>query len=95
VEALTNVVRHAGARQVDVALRAVGSQVELSVRDDGIGFDVPDARRRASGGASQGVFTKEARALLAGGTLRIDSRPGQGTTVRARFAAPVHDARSA
>jgi signal transduction histidine kinase len=84
-EALTNVVRHADARRVAVSLRARSDDVELVVRDDGAGFDVPVARRRAATGASQGLLTMEERVSLTGGTLSIESAPGQGTIVRARF----------
>jgi signal transduction histidine kinase len=84
-EALNNVVRHAGARHVHVSLRATGGDLLLLVRDDGKGFDVPAARRRAAAGASQGLLTMEERVSLAGGMLSIDSAAGQGTQVRARF----------
>jgi signal transduction histidine kinase len=55
------------------------------VRDDGAGFDVAAAQRRAALGASLGVVSMSERAALAGGELRIESAPGQGTTVRATF----------
>jgi signal transduction histidine kinase len=55
------------------------------VRDDGAGFDVEAAQRRAALGASLGVVSMAERAALAQGELRIESAPGQGTAVRATF----------
>jgi two-component system sensor histidine kinase UhpB len=84
-EALTNIVRHAQARTVEVNLRWPSGALELEVRDDGRGFDVAAARRRATQGASQGLLSMQERVALVEGTLEIDSAPGTGTTVRARI----------
>jgi signal transduction histidine kinase len=84
-EALTNVARHAGARRVQVHLRKDGPELRLSIRDDGQGFDVPAARRKAAGGGSLGLLGMQERVLLLGGQMEIESAPGQGTLVRARF----------
>ena len=84
-EAVTNSARHADARRVDVELRAADGALEVVIRDDGKGFDVPDARARARAGASLGVLSMEERASLVGGELEIESAPGRGTTIRARF----------
>jgi len=81
-ETLTNVARHAEARRVEVALdRADGGAVTLDVRDDGRGFSTGDPRRPGSFGL---VGLRE-RAQLLGGDVRIESRPGRGTTVRVRI----------
>jgi len=79
-EALTNVVRHSGARRVAVKLTAEPDTVRVEVHDDGKGFDV-----RAARGTSQGLSNMHERAALAGGELRIESGTGKGTTVRASF----------
>ena len=84
-EAFTNVIRHAQARRVDVELRVEGGELELVVHDDGRGFDVGGARRRATRGKSQGLLSMQERVALAGGKLEIDSALGQGTAVRARL----------
>jgi signal transduction histidine kinase len=84
-EALTNVARHAQARQVWCDLHCFGQGLELRVRDDGIGFDVPAARARAIGGASLGLLGMEERVSLTGGEFEIRSKPGGGTELRARF----------
>jgi two-component system sensor histidine kinase UhpB len=76
-EALSNAARHSGAGQVEVRLRRLESDgVELTVADDGRGF----AFDESEGGL--GIAGMRERALLIGGELTIESRPGRGTTVR-------------
>jgi len=84
-EALTNVVRHAQASKVTVDLHTKEDRLQLSVRDDGVGFDVASVRERAVRGASLGLLSMEERAALAGGGLEFRSTPGQGTAVLAWF----------
>jgi signal transduction histidine kinase len=84
-EAMTNVLRHAAARQVRVDLRVADGELELTVEDDGRGFNVPAAQARAAGGASLGLLGMEERAELAGGRMEMHSEPGIGTRIRVRF----------
>ena len=84
-EALNNVVKHAKARIVTVEVSQRDEQLHLSVRDDGVGFDVASFRERAVRGASMGLLSMEERAALAGGGLEYQSVPGQGTEVHAWF----------
>jgi signal transduction histidine kinase len=84
-EALTNVVRHARARKFCVELRRQNGDLHLSIRDDGVGFDVAALRDQAVRGASLGLLSMEERAALAGGGLEFRSRPGGGTEIRAWF----------
>ncbi|HXG19041.1 MAG TPA: cache domain-containing protein [Methylomirabilota bacterium] len=84
-EALTNVARHAHARNAWVELRQRDADVHLVIRDDGVGFDSQAARAKAAGGASFGVLGMQERVELAGGQFDITSTPGQGTEIRARF----------
>lgn len=88
-EALTNIVRHAGARRIDVALDATQQGIELTVHDDGTGFNVEAVRRLALNGGGFGLLGMQERAELAGGQLILTSATGQGTIVRARFPATV------
>jgi PAS domain S-box-containing protein len=88
-EALTNIARHAAAKNVWLDLHRAPSALELSIRDDGMGFDVDAARERAAHGASLGIVGMQERASLAGGTIEIRSTPGKGTEIRARF--PIGD----
>ncbi len=60
-------------------------EVELVVRDDGIGFDPEKSRRPASRGTGLGLLGMQERVRLLGGRIAIESTPGQGTAIRARF----------
>jgi signal transduction histidine kinase len=75
-EALHNALRHSGAAEFRVTVRAAARRVTLEVADDGAGF-VPE---RASGGL--GLPSMRERAAGAGASLVIRSAPGSGTTVR-------------
>ena len=85
-EALTNVARHARARNVWLGLRYDRAGLQLSVRDDGIGFDVGAAHDRAGAGASMGLLGMRERVTLLGGDIEIRRMHTGGTEVQARFA---------
>lgn len=84
-EALTNVIRHAKATRAGVILDASGTSLSLEVIDDGIGFEpaggAPDLQRVTS----VGLASMRDRVRDLGGTLQVESRPGTGTSVRARL----------
>jgi signal transduction histidine kinase len=80
-EALSNVVRHAGARSAEVVVELGDDTVSVAVDDDGVGFD-PTARAIAS--RRLGLTSMRERVAALGGELEIDSAPGKGTRVRAR-----------
>ena len=84
-EALTNVVRHAQARQVRVEFRQQEEEVQLVIRDDGVGFNLEAVQRGAARGASFGVLGMEERVELLGGQIEFTSNPGQGTGIQVRF----------
>jgi signal transduction histidine kinase len=84
-EAINNVLRHARAGNLWLRLEGADDRLVLSVRDDGAGFDLDAARRRAAAGASLGVVGMEERAALAGGSLEVQTSSGHGTVVRATF----------
>ena len=79
-EALTNVVRHARATNASVLLQRRTGEMLAIVEDDGIGFDVEEARQRGR----LGVLGMQERVEMLGGSLTIESRPGTGTTVFAK-----------
>lgn len=83
--ALTNVTRHADAKNVHVELRRHGTELDLVIRDDGVGFDVETALERASRGATLGLLSMQERVRLAHGNVEIKSAPGHGTEIDARF----------
>jgi PAS domain S-box-containing protein len=78
-EALANVRKHARACQVALSVSAPNGELSLTLTDDGRGFD-PEAVRRDS----FGLQTMAERAASVGGSLAIQSTPGQGTEVRIR-----------
>ncbi|MBG0873694.1 sensor histidine kinase [Burkholderia sp. 9777_1386] len=87
-EALANVARHAAASHANVELVCGGEAIALTIRDDGAGFD-PAVPRKSS---SFGLVGLRERAYLVGGTLRIATTLGEGTTVEVeipRVPAPV------
>ena len=79
-EALANVVRHAEAHELLVRLERAGEHLTLSIIDDGRGFDVAQLAPKGHYGL-QGM---RERAAMVGGELEVESRPGEGTTVRLR-----------
>jgi signal transduction histidine kinase len=81
-EALSNVARHARARHVEVTLTAQDVALEVTVSDDGVGFNVERLR------TGLGLVGMDERADFVGGRLDIESAPGAGTTLRARFPLP-------
>lgn len=87
-EALTNILRHAQARRVNVQIWQTSMAVQLVISDDGVGFDVADARERAARGTSLGLTGMQERAHLAGGEVEIVSAPSRGTEVHASFPLP-------
>jgi two-component system sensor histidine kinase UhpB len=75
-EALSNAARHSEAEHVKVTLSRADGRVELEVADDGSGFAFDKSQR------GLGIDGMRERALLIGAALNVESRPGQGTTVR-------------
>jgi signal transduction histidine kinase len=83
-EALTNAARHSGARDVVVTLGRCNGHVQLSVQDNGAGFD-----RSQKAGSGLGLRSIGERARLRNGTANVTSEPGHGTLVRVSI--PVAD----
>jgi signal transduction histidine kinase/ligand-binding sensor domain-containing protein len=79
-EAIHNVKKHAGARQLAVQLEYGPAEIALEIRDDGQGF----AADKAPGQGHYGLTGMRERAAAIGGTLEVTSEPGGGTTVRLR-----------
>ncbi len=77
-EALTNVLRYAGASRVRVALAADGEMLALDVSDNGRGFSPGEA-------TGLGLVIMRERAQLLGGRFQIETAPGAGTSVRAQL----------
>jgi nitrate/nitrite-specific signal transduction histidine kinase len=75
-EALNNIAKHSGARQVEVRLDCQSAQVTLLIRDDGLGFETSELPP-----GHMGVAIMRERATSIGADLKIESQVGQGTTV--------------
>lgn len=80
--ALANVTEHAAATTVALTLSYLGDQVVLDIADDGRGFD-PAAAAAPGGGRGHGLPAMRARVRQLGGTLTIESVPGEGTVLSA------------
>lgn len=78
-ESLQNVVQHAQADHVFVSIAYASDAVTMTVEDDGVGFEQPV--NPAMDGNGLGLLGMRERAELVGGQLRLDSKPGEGTTV--------------
>ncbi len=81
-EALTNAVRHAGARNASVRVEQTGDQIKVMVTDDGRGFDPKRSR-------GMGMLGMEERVRRLGGRIAFQSAPGQGTTITAEMPVEV------
>lgn len=84
-EAVTNAIRHASPSRIEIELHKQETTLDLTISDDGLGFDFSTARQKALEGSSLGLLNMEERASLAGGQMEIVSAPDQGTTIRVRF----------
>jgi signal transduction histidine kinase len=80
-EALNNARRHADAPRAKVMISFRDNNVQMVIEDDGRGFDAPDRLVDLAVSGKLGLIGMYERARVLGGTLRIDSQPGQGTKV--------------
>lgn len=80
-EALTNAHKHAEAQTIQVRVNIQPDVVRLNVRDDGRGFDVLEARKRAAKTNHFGLLGADERVAAVGGAINVQSLPGQGTNV--------------
>jgi signal transduction histidine kinase len=76
-ESLTNIARHAAAKQVMVSLDMEKPAVTLKIKDDGCGFDINTIGKKKT----LGLMGMKERTIMMGGVYEIDSQPGNGTTI--------------
>lgn len=81
-EALNNIRKHAQATQVGVVVKFLPRQTVLEVRDNGVGFNVPETTSDLARNGSFGLMGLEERANLFGGDIAIQSALNQGTLIR-------------
>jgi signal transduction histidine kinase len=86
-EALRNGAVYGEARRLAVSIARSADHIELTITDDGRGFDLEAVRRDGSG---LGLVSMEERAHVVGGDLQIITRPGHGTTIRVRIPAGAY-----
>jgi len=86
-ELLVNVVNHAQAKKIKVSIRKVGRQIQVSVEDDGVGFDPAEVASTAAKRAEFGLFGIHEKLEYLGGHLEIKSEPGRGC--KATMTAPL------
>jgi signal transduction histidine kinase len=84
-EALSNAIRHSGARQIEIKIGAMDDAIYLIVADDGRGFALDAVVPSASGASGLGLHTMRDRATALNGSLEISTAPGSGTTVHVRL----------
>jgi signal transduction histidine kinase len=84
-ESITNILRHAKATTIHVALRQTDQYLELCIKDDGIGFSPRETSTTAAGRSTLGLLGMQERAQALGGQVTIQSLPDQGTEVRVRM----------
>ena len=83
-EAVTNVIRHARASHVHVQLTRNNGSLEVSVKDDGEGFDVNELQEHHPDGEHLGLLGIRERVESIGGQVVISSSPDRGTEIKAR-----------
>lgn len=81
-EATHNAIQHANAKTLHVALTWSDGELQLSIEDDGCGFDPADARLHNGDAKGLGLLSMEERALLSAGRYELSSERGRGTRVR-------------
>jgi signal transduction histidine kinase len=86
-ESITNALRHASARRLEVRIIRSATAISLSIEDDGRGFDL-DALGEAAANGHLGVLGMRERIRARGGRFKLTSAPGAGTTVEVELDAP-------
>jgi len=80
-ELLTNVIKHSNAKKVTVSVRKIDDEIQVAVKDDGVGFDVERQAATAGRRDEYGLMSIRERLEDVGGKFEIDSSPGGGCTV--------------
>lgn len=77
-ESVTNILKHAEATSVAIKIKKLPQKIIIKIKDNGIGFDPIQARRKQS----MGLKTIAERIRILGGAISVNSKPGQGTTIQ-------------
>jgi signal transduction histidine kinase len=94
-EGINNVVKHSNATEATVVIKSDGELVSISIRDNGCGFETHSGSSSNSQlqFAGLGLNGVSERASILGGKLTLESRPGQGTTLKFELATKPHETR--
>ena len=84
-ESLTNIIRHSNAQQVWIEFQDTSEEIRLSIRDDGVGFDLTALHSEASGKADRGMLRMRERVEILGGRIEFQSAPTEGTVIDVRI----------
>jgi signal transduction histidine kinase len=84
-EAVTNALKHSGARRIHISLKTTPALTELQVKDDGGGF----SRSGLNGKEGLGLRAMKHRAEVIGAVFQLDSTPGQGTRITCTLRKPA------
>ena len=90
-ETLTNILKHAQAKYVSVVVESQQNILQITVEDDGKGFDMECLLNKAMAESQLGLVGMKERAAMVQGTLDIESTPGDGTVVFVRIPLPLDD----
>ena len=90
---MTNIRKHSEAHNVQVKVRSVDDHVEVSITDDGCGFDALAFYRDGAEAKGHGLAVMRERAESIGGRFRVLSMPGQGTEVQVEVPSKSHRSR--
>ncbi|GAA4412980.1 hypothetical protein GCM10023187_40740 [Nibrella viscosa] len=88
-EVLNNAIKHSGANRISIILCYQTDQLQLSVQDNGKGFDFDEALHRELNGSGAGLRNMQDRIQLIGGVCTFRTAPGQGTSVDLQL--PLHE----
>jgi PAS domain S-box-containing protein len=80
-ELLTNVIKHANAKNVTISMRQDNQQVQLEIKDDGVGFDTESLKLLPDQNKGFGLFSIKERLQWYNGDMVVTSTPGRGTHI--------------
>jgi signal transduction histidine kinase len=89
-EAITNAKKHARASRIDIEVTPTDDKLTVVVRDNGVGFDPKAVTDRYDERGSLGMLNMQERAEIVNGTLSLESKPGQGTTITLQLPINTH-----
>jgi signal transduction histidine kinase len=81
-EALSNIIKHAKGDHIDISFHYLADQVEVTIIDNGVGFDTLKLINTNDANRGSGVYNMQNRARLVGATFSLESKPNYGTTVK-------------